>query len=64
MRSKGCSIKTSNLYLAAIKQFAGWLVNDRRMADNPLAHLAGGDVNQDRRHDRRKLSLEDLERVL
>jgi integrase len=53
---KGISIKTSNGYLAAIKQFCRWMVQDRRMPDNPLAHLEGGNVKLDRRHDRRPLS--------
>ncbi len=47
-----------------MKQFAAWLVQDsRRAADNPLAHLSGGHVKLDRRHDRRPLPLEDLRRV-
>jgi integrase len=50
------SIKTSNLYLDSTKQFAAWLVQDRRMPDNPLAHLSGGNVKLDRR----SLSLEEL----
>jgi integrase len=64
MRPRGKSIKTSNLYLAAVKQFCGWLVQDRRMADNPLAHLSGGNVKLDRRHDRRPLTADELRRML
>jgi integrase len=64
LRERGRSIKTSNLYLDAIKGFAAWLVLDRRAADNPLAHLSGGNVKLDRRHDRRALSLEELRAVL
>ncbi len=52
--------QTSNHYLSAIKQFARWLVKDRRSAENPLAHLAGGNVKLDRRHERRELSDEEL----
>jgi integrase len=63
LRSRGRSIKTSNLYLDAIKHFAAWLVRDRRTADNPLAHLAGGNVKLDRRHDRRALPLVELRTV-
>jgi integrase len=48
--------QTSNHYLAAIKQFVRWLVKDRRTAENPLAHLEGGNVRPDRRHERRELS--------
>jgi integrase len=64
MRSRGKSIKTSNGYLAAIKQFCHWLVQDRRTGDNPLAHLSGGNVKLDRRHDRRALSSEELTSLL
>src|SRR5262245_24124434 len=64
LRSRGRSIKTSNLYLAAIKQFAHWLVQDRRTGDNPLAHLEGGNVKLDRRHDRRALPEAELRLLL
>jgi integrase len=64
LRTRGRSIKTSNLYLDAIKQFAAWLVQDRRLPDNLLAHLAGGNVKLDRRHDRRALPLDELRAVL
>lgn len=52
-RDDGIGLQTSNHYLQAIKQFAGWLVQDRRLADNPLAYLKGGNVKLDRRHLRR-----------
>jgi integrase len=48
--------QTSNHYLQAIKQFARWLVRDRRAAESPLAHLQAGNVRLDRRHERRDLS--------
>ena len=35
LRQEGMSVQTSNHYLRAIKQFARWLVQDRRMAENP-----------------------------
>src|SRR5262249_58694196 len=64
LRSRGRRIKTSSLYLDAMKGFAAWLVQDRRAADNPLAHLSGGNVKLDRRHDRRALPLDELRAVL
>jgi integrase/recombinase XerD len=48
--------QTANHYLGAVKQFARWLVKDRRMIDNPLAHLEGGNVKLDRRHERRDVT--------
>ena len=63
-RRSGLSIQTSNFYLQAAKQFFGWLVADRRTDDNPLAHLKGQNVKLDRRHDRRALELEELQRLI
>jgi integrase len=64
LRGRGCSIKTSNLYLDAVKQFVAWLVQDKRLGESPLAHLSGGNVQLDRRHDRRALTFDELVRVL
>ncbi|MHC4109433.1 MAG: tyrosine-type recombinase/integrase [Planctomycetota bacterium] len=63
-RRNGLSIKSSNDYLQAIKQFCRWLVADRRMPDNPLAYLSGLNVKTDRRHDRRALSVQELIRLI
>src|SRR5262245_12219786 len=64
LRTRGRSIKSSNLYLDAVKSFCAWLVKDRRAADNPLAHLEGGNVRLDRRHDRQALTEQQLAAVL
>jgi integrase len=61
---RGAGIQTANYYLREIKSFCRWLVKDWRMGDNPLVHLQGGNVRQDRRHDRRPLPLEELHLVL
>jgi integrase len=61
---EGRSIQTSNHYLAAVKRFANWMVRDRRMRDNPLSHLAGGNVKTDRRHDHRAMLPGELSAVL
>lgn len=63
-RQRGRSAKTLNLYLDAVKSFCRWLVQDRRSADNPLAHLSGENVRRDRRHDRRPLTADELHAVL
>jgi integrase len=62
--NRGASIQTGNHYLNSMKAFARWMVNDRRMADNPLIHISRGNVNLDRRHDRRPLSLEEIRLVI
>ncbi len=60
LRTGGLSVQTSNHYLRAIKQFSRWLVRDRRMPDDPLAHLAMLNVKTDRRHDRRALAADEF----
>jgi integrase len=55
------SIQTSNFYLQAIRQFARWMVRDRRATENPLDHLQGGNVKLDRRHDRRALTWDEVQ---
>jgi hypothetical protein len=62
--SRGMSVQTVNFYLQAIKQFCHWLVRDRRMGENPMAHLQGGNPKTDRRHDRRDLDADELRRLL
>ncbi len=64
MRSRGRSVKTSNLHLDAVKAFCNWMVRDRRVAENPLDHLSGGNVKLDRRHDRRALPFEEMRAVI
>jgi excisionase family DNA binding protein len=62
--SRGRSVQTVNYYLRELKSFCRWLVKDRRMGDNPIAHLAGGNPQVDRRHDRRPLSAEELRTII
>jgi excisionase family DNA binding protein len=62
--ARGPCVQTTNDYLSALKSFGRWLVKDRRAADNPFAHLEGGNARVDRRHDRRELEVEELRRVL
>lgn len=64
LRTGGLSAQTSNHYLRAIKQFSRWLVRDRRMPDDPLAHLAMLNVKTDRRHDRRALTADEFSRLI
>jgi integrase/recombinase XerC len=63
-RGQGASVQTTNYYLSHLKSFCHWLVKDRRMADNPLAHLEAGNAGTDRRHDRRDLEADELRRLL
>jgi integrase len=63
LRVRGRSVKTSNLYLAAVKAFSAWLA-ERSGSRDPLARMAGGNVKADRRHDRRALPLDELRAIL
>jgi integrase len=61
---QGASVATSNQYLTHVKSFCRWLVKDRRMGNNPLAHLEAGNEQVDRRHDRRELTADELRKLL
>ncbi len=63
-RRDGLSIRSSNFYLQAIKQFCHWLVADNRTNENPLAYLQGQNPNTDIRHPRRALTTDELNRLL
>jgi len=63
-RREGLSIRSSNFYLQAAKQFCRWLVADGRAPENPLAHLSGQNPKTDVRHARRALSNDELERLI
>jgi len=61
---EGASIRTSNFYLQAFKQFCRWLVADNRMPENPIAYLQGQNPNSDIRHQRRALNFEEIQKLL
>jgi len=64
LKADGNGVQTVNYYLREIKSFCRWLVADRRTADNPLSHLAGGNAKTDRRHDRMPLTAGELRSVI
>ncbi|MFM7845931.1 MAG: tyrosine-type recombinase/integrase, partial [Planctomycetota bacterium] len=64
LRQQGRSAQTYNHYLKAAKQFTNWLVRDQRTPYNMLAHVTRLNVATDRRHDRRALSAEELQRLM
>jgi site-specific recombinase XerD len=57
-------IATSNDYLVAAKAFCNWLVRDRRLVNNPLAHLQRLNAETDVRRKRRVLTPDELERLI
>ncbi|MBI1309672.1 tyrosine-type recombinase/integrase [bacterium] len=64
LKRDGLGQKTVNHYLTAVKQFAGWLVADRRTGDNRLAHLKAGNEKKDIRRVRRELTTEEIRHLL
>jgi integrase len=57
---KNLSAQTSNFYLQAGKQFCRWMIGDGRASASPLVTLKAMNVETDRRHDRRALSVEEM----
>jgi integrase len=64
MRKDGKSIQTTNHALAHMKAFSSWMERDGRIAQNPLRHLAAGNVRVDRRRNRRALTTLEIGAVL
>lgn len=60
----GASIETVNGYLRKAKSFCNWLVQSRKMAVNPLAHLRAANGKADPRHSRGEFTLEEISRLL
>ena len=64
LKAKGRSQQTANFYLVALKNFLNWMVRNRRLTSNPLARLQGGNVEVDRRLERRELSEDEIRWLL
>ncbi len=64
LRGAGMGTKSLNMHLAAVKQFCAWMVRNKRAADHPLAHLAGGDPEADRRKEFATLTADEIRRVI
>ena len=62
--AKGISNQTANFYLAAVKQFCRWAVRDGRASESPVQYLEGWNIRTDRRHDRRALTVDEIQRLL
>ena len=52
--------QTYNFHLQSIKQFCGWMVQDRRVNENPVFHLKGLNVKTDRWRVRRALTVDEI----
>ncbi len=64
-RRKGdLSIESSNHYFRAMRNFCRWMVRDRRIAENPIAHLSTLKADKDRRHQRRDLTADEFSALI
>lgn len=64
LRDAGRSLQTLNHHRAAIRGFVLWARNDGRLRDDPILGVVGFNAKQDRRHERRTLSIDELRRLI
>ncbi len=63
-RTAGRAAATINHHLRAAKAFCGWLVNERRISENPLVNISLLNAQADRRVERHPYSVEELGMLL
>jgi integrase len=61
---KGRSLATCNHHRAAIRGFSRWLWTTGRLSEDPLVGVAGFNAQEDRRHDRRTLGVDELRKLI
>ena len=64
LKAAGRSLQTCNHHRAAIKAFSAWCHDTHRIREDAVRGVAGFNAKEDRRHDRRTLSLDDLRRLI
>jgi integrase len=64
LRNDGRSAQTCNHYLASVMAFGNWCYDTHRLKEDPIRGVKRFNVKEDRRHDRRTLSLDELHRVI
>jgi integrase len=64
LHDSGRSLQTCNHYRACVRAFTHWAWKQGRLRSDPLIGLAGYNAKEDRRHDRRTVSLEELQRII
>src|SRR5579864_277568 len=64
IKESGLSLQSCNHHRAAIRAFARWAWEDGRLREAPLVGLKGFNVKEDRRHDRRTISVGELRRLI
>jgi integrase len=64
LREGGRSLATCNHHATAICGFAKWCYTTHRLRENPLRGVERFNAKEDRRHDRRTISLDELQRLI
>jgi integrase len=64
LREEGRSLATCNHHATAICGFAKWCHTTHRLREHPLRGVERFNAKEDRRHDRRTISLEQLQRLI
>jgi integrase len=64
LQAEGRSLGTCNHYRTAIKAFSKWRYDTHRMKEDALRGVRGYNAKEDRRHDRRTISLDELQRLI
>jgi integrase len=64
LRAEGQALETCNHYRGAVKSFTRWCYHAHRTRDDACRGVRGFNAEEDRRHDRRTISLEELRRLI
>ncbi len=64
LRAEGRSLATLNHYRTAVKAFSRWCHDAHRTRDDVLRGVKGYNAKEDRRHDRRTICLDELQRLI
>jgi integrase len=64
LKAEGQSLQTCNHYRNAVRSFSKWCWDHHRLREDPLRGVKGFNAKEDRRHDRRTLSLDELRRLI
>jgi integrase len=64
LRESGRANGTVNGFLGALRSFCTWLIDTRRLRDNPTRGVSGFNPEEDRRHVRRSLTDDELSRLV
>ena len=64
LRGRGRSIQTRNAIITDAKAFARFALKRKLIAENPFSEIKPGNIQKDRRHDRRELTHDELARLI